>query len=830
MNDELKNIAATGLSSDQVLALRQQFGPNVFSRQRSARWWKVMWDVIREPMFLLLAIASSLYFILHEAREGWMMIFAMLFVIAISVWQDFRSKRAIDALRQLTTPTVSVVRDKQTITISPAELVPGDIVLLEEGVLVPADAIILQAHDLTVNESVITGESLPVFKDVSEKEGKLFQGTLLETGNCIAQVTATGDRSVLGKIGRSIASIETPPTLLQRQIGRFIAVFAWFGLGAFLLIGVVNYIGSHDLVQSALNSLTLAMALIPEEIPVAFSSFMAIGAFEMSKRGIISRLPQTIENLGAVSVLCLDKTGTITQNIMEVHTLYDLHADLLTEKNDFSKNSQILQLAALASEDTPFDSMEKAIMAACAAINIPRLPDQWKQIHEYPLEGRPPMMTHVFSSPDKNVAVAKGAVEKIIAVCSSLTEQERVKVQSIADKLAAGGYRVLGICTADAPGPQPKSQEEFAWRFSGLLGLYDPPKPNAVEVFSELAVSKVNVKLLTGDNPQTAMTIATQCGIKHNGSHVNGEDVMKMDEVQLRKTLGEVQIFARMFPDAKLKVIEALKQSGETVGMTGDGVNDGPALQAAHIGIAMGKKGTETARRAADLVLTDDDISKIVAAIRQGRKIFSNLKKGLRYIISIHIPIILTATIPLLAGWQFPNIFQPIHIIFLELIMGPTCSIFFEKEPVEASLVSAPPRNRTDGFLLAREWMTSIAQGMVISLGVLIIYWHYMQQGSSIQVVRSAVMVTLIMCNVLLTFSNRSFSASILSTLRYRNPLSLPVLLATLVFLAIIQLVPSVRELFGMTLLSGMQLVYCGLVSIAAVMWIELWKFWKFRV
>ena len=829
MQDELQNITITGLSSDQVLKLREQFGLNLLSRQRSARWWKIIWDVVREPMFLLLAIASSLYFILREPREGWMMLFAMAFVIAISVWQDFRSKRAIDALRELTTPTVKVVRDGQTVTVVPAELVPGDIVLLEEGVLVPADGVIITAHDLTVNESVLTGESLPVSKTASEKEGKLFQGTLIEAGNCLARITATGDRSVLGKIGRSMAAIETPPTLLQRQIGRFISVFAWFGLGAFLLIGLVNYFSSYNLVQSALNSLTLAMALIPEEIPVAFSSFMAIGAFQMSKRGIISRLPQTIENLGAVSVLCLDKTGTITQNIMEVHTLYDLRNDLLTEKQDFAKNAQLLRLAALASEDIPFDSMEKAIMMACAAVGISRLPDQWKQIHEYPLEGRPPMMTHVFSSPGKNVAVAKGAVEKIIAVCLSLTEQERIKVESIAEKLAAGGYRVLGICLADATEQYPKSQEAFAWQFSGLLGLYDPPKPNVVEVFSELAISKVKVKLLTGDNPQTAMTIATQCGIAHNGSFIIGDDIMKMDAGLLRKALDKVQIFARMFPDAKLKVIEALKQAGETVGMTGDGVNDGPALQASHIGIAMGKKGTETARQAADLVLTDDDISKIVTAIREGRKIFSNLKKGLRYIISIHIPIILTATIPLLARWQFPNVFQPIHIIFLELIMGPTCSIFFEKEPVEASLVSAAPRNRSEGFLLPGEWMTSILQGVVISLGVLVIYWHYMQAGAALPTVRSAVMVTLVMCNVFLTFSNRSFSASILTTLRYRNPLSLPVLMATLLFLAVIELVPTVRDLFGMTLLSGTQLLYCALIAFAAVMWIELWKFWKFR-
>lgn len=817
---------AEGLSEKEIPSLRQRYGKNIFQPEGSRRLIHILWDILREPMFILLIIACSLYFILSETTEGIMMVAAMFFVAAISIYQENRSNQALKSLRQFTEPKVTVIRDSHEKIIDIEELLPGDIIILEEGGKIPADAILLQQNDLTVNESIITGESFPVEKQDPDGNNILYQGTTINSGKCMARVTAIGNQTALGKLGKSIAAYNPPKTLLQQQIGKFVRHLALFGFSAFIIICLVNYLKTDSLVQSLLFGLTLAMAAIPEEIPVAFSSFMALGAFHMSKLGIISRQPQTIENLGAVTVICLDKTGTITENKMEVKMIYDFDSNTLIdiEKMIVPKDGNVLRYAVLASEASPFDAMEKAIYAVYEQHINKTKKDTLKMMYEYPLQGRPPMMTHVYQFENSKIAAAKGAAERILKVCK-LTGDDEKKVNNSIKKLAAKGFRVLGVASSLFTDSElPLTQDEFNWKFEGLVGLYDPPKKNIEKVFRQFYDAKINVKLLTGDYPETSANIAEQVGMFGYLKYYTGDEVMNMREEELKTAVITVNLFARMFPEAKLKVIDALKANGEIVAMTGDGVNDGPALKSANIGIAMGQKGTEIARQAADLILTDDNLEKVSEAIRQGRTIFNNLRKAVRYIISIHIPIILTAALPVLLGWKYPNIFTPVHIIFLEIIMGPTCSIFFEREPVEENIMQMAPRDRTMGMFRKDEIFISVLQGIIIAAGVLILYFLFMNHHYTISETRTIVFTTLVLSNIFLTFANRSFSENLSKTIFYKNNLAPWVLIISVLFLAVIHLIPFIRDIFQLSPVPASDFLICAGVAFISVMWFEVYK------
>ena len=813
-----------GLSSQQIPLLIKQNGKNVFRAEPSHRFIHIVWDVVKEPMFILLAIACTLYFVLGENSEGIMMLLAIVFVTTISLYQEVKSSNALKALKEFSAPKVTVFRDGNELIINTEELVPGDIMLLNEGMNIPADAIVLQGNDFTVNESIITGESLPADKSETEEHNILYQGTTINSGKCVAQVTATGNNTVLGKLGKSIGSYNSPKTLLQLQINKFVNRLALFGLVGFFIIFFVNYLHHQEFVISLLFALTLAMSAVPEEIPVAFSSFMALGAYRMSKLGIISRQPQIVENLGAVSVICLDKTGTITENKMQVKTVYNYNTDTLVSLSDSSalQIENVLRYALLASEKHPFDAMEKAIVEAYHLFI--KSPEQLNMVFEYPLEGQPPMMTHVYEHGKLKIVAAKGAAERILRVCR-LNDQDQRKITLHMKSLASRGYRVIGVASAvHIENKFPAMQDNFNWKFEGLLALYDPPKRNIRKVLKTFYEANIEVKLLTGDHPETAINIAGQVGINNHLKYVVGEQVMNMTESELQLVVRDTNIFARMFPDAKLKAINAIKANGETVAMTGDGVNDGPALKAANIGIAMGRKGTEIAIQAADLVITDDDLERMVTAIQEGRKIFQNLKKGVRYIISIHIPIILIASLPVILGWTYPNIFTPIHVIFLELIMGPTCSIFFEREPAEGNILKQNPQERNNGLFSREELVISIVQGIVIAAGTLFLYYYFMSSGASIEQTRNIVFTTLILSNVFLTFVNRSFIDTIIYTSRYQNSLVPFILVISTFFLIILHLVPFIQSLFMLSAISSGQFLLCFGVALISVMWIEVYK------
>jgi P-type Ca2+ transporter type 2C len=819
----------TGLSETEVRKLIPLFGKNIYKDGTSGGFFKTLWNIVREPMFIMLVIACSIYFILGETAEGVMMGVAIFFVAGISFYQEIKSTKALQALKQYTEPRITVIRDGREQIIFSEDLLPGDIMKLEEGKRIPADGEILQANDMTVNEAILTGESIPVDKNSAPGSRDLFQGTSINSGMCYARVTATGNQTRLGKLGKTLENIPNAKTQLQDQIGRFVRIMAFFGFSAFIIIWLMNYFHSRDVVQSLLLGLTLAMSAIPEEIPVAFSSFMALGSSQMAKLGIITRQPQTIENLGAVSVVCLDKTGTITENKMQVRKLYDFKTRYLEDLNSRQvlKNKTLLLHARLASEKDPFDTMEKAIVESYRSHIDPEGKMQWDMVHEYPLSGQPPMMTHVYRSDKGLLVTAKGAPERIFNACD-LTDQDIRLMEEIVSQMASSGYRVLAVCsTSNHKGEFPDNQDGFSWKFDGLLALYDPPKENAHLVFRKLYHAGIKIKMVTGDYRETAINIARQTGMVMADNSISGDQIMEMSNEVLQKKAMDLNIFSRMFPEAKLRLVEALKANGFIIAMTGDGVNDAPALRAAHIGIAMGGRGTEMAKEAADLIITDDNLDKINDAILQGRKIYNNLKKAIRYIISIHIPIIFTASLPLLLGWKYPNIFTPIHIIFLELIMGPTCSIFYEREPAETNLMDKKPRPPKQNMFSARELLISIVQGLVITLGLLTQYYYYMVHNYPIEEVRTIVFTTLLLSNIFLTFTNRSFEDSFNRTIRYKNSLVPYMLALSVFFLLSILLISPFRMLFQLSSIGFVQFLFCFIVSLLCAGWFELYKSWK---
>ncbi len=817
----------TGLTRQQVAEARARAGSNAMSRRGESGLFAALKELASEPMFLLLLAASAIYFVSGEVEDGLFMVGAIVLVAAISLYQDSRSRNALAALRALTEPKCKVVRDSEMCEIEVEELVPGDCIVVEEGVSVPADGIILRANDFSVNESLLTGESFSISKNEHSEDNSVWQGTVVTGGLAICRVTATGDNTRLGQIGASMEAIAAEKTPLQRQVGRFVKNMAIAGVVVFSLVWGINYAQSRDVLDSLLKALTLAMSILPEEIPVAFTTFMALGAWRLMKAGVIVKQIKTVETLGSATVICIDKTGTITENRMALAQLYlpgdKRIVEMGAEVGDSGR--ELIRIAMWASEPIPFDPMEVALHEAYAASGLPDERPHFRMVHEYPLSGRPPMMTHVFEDSSGNRIIAcKGAPEMVMRV-SSLEPADRTATTAAVRQMASAGYRVLAVGVSHFEGGAfPEHQHQLRFRFMGLVAFYDPPKANISGVFRAFYQAGIQVKILTGDNPETTSTIAAQTGFRGAERTLGGEQLMHMDDAELRVQATKNHVFTRMFPEAKLRVVEALKACGQIVAMTGDGVNDGPALKAAHIGISMGKKGTETAKRAASLILRHDDLGAMIEAVAMGRKIYDNLKKAIQYIISIHIPIILTVFLPLALGWVYPAIFTPVHVIFLELIMGPTCSIVFENEPMEPGTMQRKPRPFTTTFFQFRELATSIVQGLAITAGTLFAYQHAVSDGMNEAGTRTMVFITLISANILLTLVNRSFERPIHATARYKNPLVPLIIAATVLLTAMMLAVPFLRGLFEFEWIGGTHLAWSVGIGAVSVLWFELVK------
>ena len=703
--------------------------------------------------------------------------------------------------------------------------------MIEEGTSITADGKIVQSNDFSVNESILTGESLAVYKDKAATDNLIFHGTTVTSGLAIATITAIGNQTRLGKIGKSLESITEEKTPLELQINNFVKKMVIAGVIVFLIVWAINYFHSFNILDSLIKALTLAMSILPEEIPVAFTTFMALGAWRLMKMGIVVKQMKTVETLGSASVICTDKTGTITENKMSLAKVYALQANHISNAEDRpgQQEKELITLAMWASEPIPFDPMEVALHEAYSKTGQRDLRHDYKMIHEYPLGGKPPMMTHLFeNATGQRVIAAKGAPEALISI-SSLNSTEKEHIAAAIEALASEGYRVLAVGEANFAGNNfPATQQEFKFAFKGLVAFNDPPKKNIGAVLQDFYKAGIVVKIITGDNAETTGAIARQIDFHGFDRCISGDELMKLNEHDLKRAVEWTNIFTRMFPDAKLKIINALKAKNEIVAMTGDGVNDGPALKAANIGIAMGKKGTEIAKQAASLILLEDDLSKMVGAIAMGRRIYTNLKKAIQYIISIHIPIVLTVFIPLALGWIYPNIFSPVHIIFLELIMGPTCSIIYENEPMEKNTMLQKPRPFSTTFFNWKELTTSIIQGLVITIGTLATYQYAVSKGADEQLTRTMVFTCLIAANILLTLVNRSFYYSLLTTIRYKNNLVLLIIGITLLISASLIYISPLAYFFGFEPLNAPELVISLAIGFISVIWFEMFK-WRTR-
>ena len=821
-----------GLTQVQIIEARKKYGYNVLNYKKENGFLNAIMGLVKEPMVFLLIVASIVYFINGKIDDGIFLASAILLVATISLYQDSRSRNALEKLKNYTQVSCKVIRDSKIVEIKSEELVMGDCLIVEEGTSISADGVIIHSNDFSVNESILTGESLSVYKDKTKEEHTIYKGTTVASGLAIIEITAIGNDTKLGKIGKSLENIAEEKTPLELQISNFVKKMIVAGAIVFVIVWSINFFQSYNVLDSLLKALTLAMSILPEEIPVAFTTFMALGAWRLIKAGIVVKQMKTVETLGSATVICTDKTGTLTENKMSLAKLFTLTTQKITnpEEDLSTSEKELIELAMWSSEPIAFDPMEVALHQAYKNIISKDERPYFKMIHEYPLEGKPPMMTHLFENESgKRIIAAKGAPEAMIHV-SILSDIEKQQINDAIKTMTNEGYRVLGVGEAVFKENNfPVTQQEFQFTFKGIVAFYDPPKKNINSVLESFYQAGITVKIITGDNTATTSAIAKQVGFRGYDKSLTGDELMQLKDDELRLRVADTYVFTRMFPEAKLRIITALKANSEIVAMTGDGVNDGPALKAAHIGIAMGKKGTEIAKEAASLILVEDDLSKMVDAIAMGRKIYTNLKKAIQYIISIHIPIILTVFIPLALGWIYPNIFSPIHVIFLELIMGPTCSIIYENEPMEKNTMTQKPRPFTTTFFNWSELTISIIQGLVITMGTLSIYLYSVSQVYSEVLTRTMTFSVLITANIFLTLINRSFYYSVFTTLKYKNNMVWLIITITLVICAALFYIKPLTKFFEFESLNITQLLICISVGFLSVIWFEAVK-WKKRL
>lgn len=819
-----------GLSTAEVAAAQKKHGKNIMPQSKTSSWKSALLTIVQDPLLILLFAVTAIYFLVQDYAEAIFMLVAIIVITAISFYQDNRSRKALKALQKLNEPLSLVIRNGETIAIPSEDLVIGDWCITEEGKMINADGYIIHSHDFAVNEAALTGESYVVFKDKNSNDNKVYSGTLTTSGLAIFIVEKIGKDTTIGKIGSSLQQIKEEKSPLHLQIIAFVKKMTLVGFIIFLLVCIYSYWKTQDYIQSLLSGLTLAMSILPEEIPVAFSSFMALGAWKLMREGIIIKRSSLVETLGSTTVICTDKTGTITAQKMELKKMW-LAATRKTYNSDNFHDSDLsilINYAQWSSEPVPFDPMEQAIHKIYEINAACKQGLEYELCYEYPLAGQPPMMTHILKEKNGGKIVAtKGAVEAIITN-SRLTELEKSIILDQAAAFGEKGYRVLGVAKADLTAEDyPKEQTEFDFDFLGLLVFYDPPKPGIEQVFQSIYEAGIAIKVITGDNATTTQAIAEQAGIHQPDKSVDGKSLMQLSSSTFDQKVKASTIFTRMFPDAKLKVVQSLKENGEIVAMLGDGVNDGPALKAAHIGVAMGNKGTEIAKAAAAMVITNDDLGKLLIGIAAGRRIYANIKKAVQYIIAIHIPIVLIVALPLFLGWVYPQIFSPVHVIFMELIMGPICSIVYEREALEANAMKEKPRPLQETFLSGSEFILSLTQGLSITIAVLAAYQISVFHGGNERQTRAFVFTTLILSNLLLSYSNRSHYFSILTCFKKKNNLLLIISIITVLMLILILYVPIVSQFFELSALSFHNFSIATLLAIGTITWFELYKFLK---
>jgi len=851
---------ANGLPSATAIARLKHEGYNELLSAQSRSILSIAWDTIQDPIFLLLVGGGIIYWILGDLQEALILLGFVFFIMGISLYQEGKTEHALEALRDLSSPRALVIRDGQRKRIAGREVVRGDFLVLTEGDRVPADAMVLSCINLSTDESLLTGESLPVRKVSAENTVEMarpggddlpfvYSGTLVVQGQGIAQVQAIGAQTEMGKIGNALQKVKPEATPLQQEMTQLVSRLFGIALSLCVAIVVIYGLTRGDWLKGFLAGITLAMAILPNEFPVVVTIFLALGAWRISQQQVLARRATAVETLGSATVLCVDKTGTLTLNQMAVQQLspynhpenarpYDLGLHLLEPLPEAVH--ELVEFCILASQRDPFDPMEKAFkqLGESYLAHTEHLHNDWILLREYPLSPHLLAMSHVWQSADgkQYEIAAKGAPEAIADLCH-LTSQQREILAVQVSEMAAQGLRVLGVAKAslfDAP-PQrmpphpllnpnhlPDKQHDFPFQFLGLVGLSDPVRPTVAAAIQECYTAGIRVIMITGDYPGTAQTIARQIGLMQMGAILTGAELDKMSEADLLQRIQSTNIFARTVPEQKLRLVNALKAKGEVVAMTGDGVNDAPALKSAQIGIAMGERGTDVARESAALVLLNDDFSSIVQAVKLGRRIFDNLRKAMAYLLAIHIPIAGMSLIPVL--FKLPLVLLPVHIAFLHLIIDPACSIVLEAEPAEANVMKRPPRNPKEPLFGRKTLLLALLQGMGIFAIVLVLFMITLYRRQGELDARALTFTTLILANLGLILSERSSSRLSLKILQSPNAALWWVIGGGLGFLAIVLYVPFLRHLFSFSFLHPIDLAICLAGGTISLLWFELLK------
>lgn len=792
-----------GLSKAEAAKLILQFGYNQLPASKPKNIFHIAFEVIKEPMFLLLIGCATLYILLGDYREGFILLSTTFVIIFISFYQNQKTEKALDALKKLSSPRALVRRDGVETRIAGKEVVPGDTMILHEGDRIAADAILMSSINLMIDESMLTGESVPVNKYSGDHktsgENMVFGGTLVVQGRGEVKVLKTGSQTKFGQIGKSLESISESSTPLQKEMKKLIRNL--FIAGGLISIAVILafYLTRGNFIQALLNGIASAMAILPEEFSVVMTVFMALGSWRLSKKNVLTRKPTAIETLGSATVLCTDKTGTLTQNKMVVAAMQD--GEQIWKQSEFmAQKTNLLSLITVAMKASPKDSvdpMEKAILETFKTLSEgSEKPSE--RVKEYPLSKEFFAITCVERIAGKSelLVSCKGAPEVILRMCN-LNEEEINKQMLAVRQMAEKGYRVLGLAQDTMLEDKlPERQSEFKLIFRGLIGFEDPIREEVPQAIAECKKAGIKVIMITGDYPSTAHSIGQQIGMTGAQEIMTGDELNKINDDELKTNISRINIFARVVPEQKLRIVQALKANQEVVAMTGDGVNDAPALKAADIGIAMGNKGTDVAREASSLVLLDDNFASIVSAIRLGRRIFDNLRKAMSYIMAIHIPIIGLALIPAFMP-MLPILLMPLHIVFMELIIDPVCSIAFESEKEERGIMEQRPRNANEAFFGKKRIWLSVLEGAILLASVIIVYYISSNRGHSENETRAITFSTLILGNIFLILSSLSKTRSLVAVLREGNKSLLIILSVAMVLLIAVNSIPALRIIFN---------------------------------
>jgi Ca2+-transporting ATPase len=836
-----------GLGEDEVRVKFEQQGPNEIPTQKKRGLLTIVLEVAREPMFIMLVVAGSVYLTLGETSDALMLLGFVFVVMATTIIQERRTEGALDALRDLSSPRALVIRAGVHRRIPGRDVVAGDILVLAEGDRVPADAILRRGINLSVDESLLTGESAPVRKAASlsasdlERPGgddlpSLFSGTLVTAGQGIAEVARIGVHSELGRIGKALQQVKPETTLLQKDTGRMVRMFALVGLAASILVVVAYALirGGAAVVwkQGLLAGITMAMSILPEEIPVVLTIFLALGAWRISRSRVLTRRMPAVETLGKTTVLCVDKTGTLTLNQMTLKCIVaGDHSMVVTpEATQLPEDLHaLLEHAVLASARDPFDPMERALHQVGDRVlgQTDHLHPDWTLVHAYSLSPGLAAVSQAWQRGEGGglIIASKGAPEAIADLCHMSHAQREKMLRQVAT-LASEGLRVLGVARGISNADKlPEKHGDLALELVGLLGFEDPLRPTVPAAVAECRAAGVRVVMITGDYAATAQSIARQAGLANHEAVITGPELATMSDEDLATRAKDVGVFARVLPEQKLRIVNAFKANGEIVAMTGDGVNDAPALKAAHIGIAMGGRGTDVAREAAALVLLDDDFASIVVAIRLGRRIFDNIRKAIAFTFAVHVPIAGLSMLPVFfAGW--PLLLLPTHIVFLELIIDPSCSLVFEAEAAEANVMKRPPRGLQDRLFSLNTVGMAVLQGLIV-LAVCVGVFLLSHQSHTPEAARALTFATLVSAFVVVLLANRSSTGTIIANLRSPNIALWCVLGGTVTLLPLVLLLPFAQRIFHFAPIHARDLALCIVAGLACVLWFDLLKLGK---